>query len=248
MSIEYKALGQSLEHLDIPGRTVYGYFSSVGTWDEQGDLIEPGAFSKTIKERGPESSNPLIFHLYQHQPDKILGKPKVLKEDSKGLYFETSIAKTALGDEVLALYQEGILNQHSIGFAIPKGKSEIVEGTVNGWPKRVIKEIKLYEGSTVTWGANPKTPTLGIKTELVPIEAIKSHIDRLDYILRKGELPDADILTLAEIWRSQLLAHVEALTKSEEPTTPVTPEDAEPQSEDPAAALKDLRDYLKSLQ
>ena len=45
---------------------VEGYASIFGNIDSDKDMIMPGAFSKTITERGPGSAKPRIKHLWQH--------------------------------------------------------------------------------------------------------------------------------------------------------------------------------------
>ncbi len=72
-------------------------------------MISKGAFAKTLLENKAR-----IVHLYQHHPVQLSGRPTVLIEDEKGLYFETTIADTALGNERLELYRNGNIEEHSI--------------------------------------------------------------------------------------------------------------------------------------
>jgi hypothetical protein len=129
--------------VDTAGRIVTGYFSTFNFKDSDGDIILPGAFKKTIRERGPKGSN-RIYHLYQHWTDNILSQPHVLKEDKIGLYFESKMPNTTLANDKLELYREGILKEHSIGFEIMSEESD-KEKKVN-----YIKAVRLWEGSAVT--------------------------------------------------------------------------------------------------
>ena len=137
----------SVKDVDSKNRIVTGYLSSFGNIDYDNDIIVKGAFQKTIKERFAE-----IFFLYQHDWSRPLGKFKELKEDDKGLYFEAEIVETSYGLDQLKLYESGLVNEHSIGYQVIKDE----------WDKnaeiRTIKELKLYEGSAVTLGANSQTP------------------------------------------------------------------------------------------
>lgn len=126
--------------IDIQGRIVKGYFSVFDNVDSDGDIIRKGAYEKTLK-----ANRSRIQHLWQHNPHMPIGKLQELKEDSKGLYFESKLSDTALGNDVLKLYKEGIIREHSVGFEV---KDQIQSD------HREITEIKLWEGSTVTWGAN----------------------------------------------------------------------------------------------
>ena len=47
----------SIKDVDTKSRIVAGYFSAFNNVDSDGDLIKPGAFTKSINERGPGSSS-----------------------------------------------------------------------------------------------------------------------------------------------------------------------------------------------
>jgi HK97 family phage prohead protease len=177
----------SLKDINETGRTVMGYFASLNTLDSDGDVFVPGCFAKSLNENKER-----ILHLLQHDAQRPIGRPSVLKEDDLGLYFETAIPKTRFGDDVLQLYKDGVYKEHSVGFEmlnnIPlKHKGE----TVNG-----ITEARLWEGSTVTWGANENTPYLGVKGtkfSLTPYDLLERAFERtqiLQKTLHRGNLND----------------------------------------------------------
>lgn len=198
--------------VDVESRTICGYASTFNTVDSDGDLIVKGAFAKTLQENGVDSANPRIFHLYQHDITQVLGRPSVLIEDEKGLYFETTIANTRLGDDVLALYKEGIINEHSIGFQTIKSANR---GSYNE-----IQEVKLYEFSTVTFGANANTPFLGFKSQFVDQESITIQFDKVAKML-KGEITP-ETATLLTIYLNQLKsAFLELSTEAVEAEDPI---------------------------
>lgn len=141
--------------VNIQSRTVTGYYSRFGNIDSDGDMLVPGAFSKTIKERGIEGSG-LILHLADHRmdTDHVLGKPK-LWEVADGAMFETTISDTTKGNDILKLYRDGVINQHSFGFKTVKNAQK------SGYNE--IQEVFMYEVSTVPLGANSLTPFTGFK-------------------------------------------------------------------------------------
>lgn len=146
-----------IQDVDMKSRTVTGYFSRFGNIDHDGDIILPGAFTKSIKERGWEGKN-LIPHILDHDIHitlKQLSKPK-LYEKNDGGFFESTISDTTNGLDVLKLYRDGVINQHSFGFKITRKDDK------NGI--REIKEALIYEISTVTLGANEQTPFTGFKS------------------------------------------------------------------------------------
>lgn len=145
----------SVKDVDVKNGIVTGYFTSWGTVDSDGERFAEGAFDDSIARNGPEADNTRIKQLYQHDIRQILGVPKVLKQDGFGLYFETEIIETSLGQDVLKMYRADAL-EHSVGFI--RRKEEEIEGV------NVIKEAELMEGSSVTWGANPDTPFAGFKS------------------------------------------------------------------------------------
>ena len=159
-------------------RTVKAVWSRMNNVDLDNDVIVPEAFTKTLKERGPMGKN-MIFSLVDHKADMhhVIGKPSELYVDGDKLVAVTKIVPTAMGEDVIKLYDAGLINQHSIGFSTIK-QSEETTGI------RTIKELKLYEGSAVLWGANPETPTLGIKTN--NIELLSLRLESLKKAFKNG--------------------------------------------------------------
>ena len=151
-NITYKSVGSESIEIDFNTKKVAGYLSSFGNVDSWNDIIIKGAFAKTIKERKDK-----ILFLFQHNWQKPLGKFTELVEDDKGLYFEAEIVNTTYGEDLIKLYASKLINEHSIGFQTIKSETDNTEGI------RHISEIKLYEGSAVTLGANSETPFLGFK-------------------------------------------------------------------------------------
>ena len=210
-----KGFGGLVKDVDKTGRTVTGYFSTFGFKDSDGDIIIPGAFKKTLSERGPSGKN-RIFHLWQHRTDQILGKPAVLIEDEKGLYFETSFANTALGNDALQLYIDGIINEHSIGFNVIEYERNTEEDTT------IIKEVRLWEGSTVTWGANENTPSTGVKSKSEIKDDLTDAISRIEKALQNGKYTDE----IFELLQYELVDINETI-KSLGPDDPPEPSEAE---------------------
>src|SRR5579859_2551658 len=180
----HKSLPNSLKDVDAMQGVICGYASSFNVVDDGNDMVLPGAYTKTIAEQGPGSKQPRIKFLYQHDTTAILGVPRVLKEDGFGLYFEAKIAPTALGKDVLTLYQEGCITEHSIGYEVVQADWDRAQAV------RLLKELRLFEFSAVTFGMNPDTPTVGVKSlaDLSRLTAMAEQAERLDTILHSGNL------------------------------------------------------------
>lgn len=218
-----KSFGEITE-LDLEKRIVMGYAAKFGNIDLHGDMIMPGAFTKTINERGPQGKNEIWF-LHDHDTSKVNGKPQVLKEDNYGLYFEAKIVDTEAGEDTLTLYEEGLINQHSIGFTTIKENRVEPKG---GTPYYEIQEVKLFEFSSVLWAANPDTPFLGLKD--LDSNGLKERFDKLYKMLRKGNLKD-ETYELLEIEynfiKSEMFKLIDNRQKSDIVTTPdvINPEE-----------------------
>jgi len=168
-----KSTSVELKDVDETNRIVKGYLSAFDIKDSDSDIIRKGAFKKSLKERGVNSkSNRIIQHLRNHDWDHQIGVFKELAEDDYGLYFVSELGRSTKGTDALLDYQDGILREHSIGFNYVDGKIKKKEDDEHG-EYFEIKEVILWEGSGVTFGANSMTPVL---------EANKSILDS-DYLL-----------------------------------------------------------------
>lgn len=211
-----KDVGEAVKDVDSVKGIVTGYFSIFGNKDSDGDIVLPGAFRKTLKENGPGSDKPRILHLYMHDPYKPLSKPFVLKEDKMGLYFESKISDTSLGKDVLQLYLDKVLTEHSIGYQIVKREVDGEEET------QKLIELKLWEGSTVSWGANMDALVSTVKEEGQTGRSWDILISKLDALQTavKGNYTD-DTARQLEIQFNQLKQIIfSLLTKEPEVTTP----------------------------
>ena len=180
MNIQFKNLIANVGEIDVRGVTVSGYFAKFGNVDHDADIIKKGAFAKTIEERGPVGSNQ-IMHLLNHDTYAPLANPSLLKEKDFGLYFESTFPDTTIGVDTVKLYAAGVYNEHSIGFNTLN--YEMSEDKATKQPIRIIKEVKLWEGSTVTWGANEQTPFMGFKDMDKP-QMIDKLMERMEKLIR----------------------------------------------------------------
>jgi HK97 family phage prohead protease len=150
-------LEAEIKDMDIKQGIVTGYFSSFNTLDSDNDIILPNAFKRSIDNNGPESSKPRIKHLLNHDYTQPLGELLVLREDTKGLYYESKVGIHNLGVDFLKMVDSNLIKEHSIGFQITKWEKADKDGC------RYLKELKLWEGSSLTaWGANEDTPMCGV--------------------------------------------------------------------------------------
>lgn len=183
--------GNIIKDVDTKSGIVTGYFSAFGNVDHHNDVMVKGCYAKTIKERGVDGTDQ-IHHLLMHNWEKPIGKLLTLKEDDFGLYFESKLSKnTTAGKDAIGMYQDKLLKEHSVGFSTVK--NEPVDEANH------IKEVFLYEGSSVLLGANSQTPFTGFKTLAgkTQLEVI-NQIEALEKALYSGSFSDDTFLQMEE--------------------------------------------------
>lgn len=130
---------------------VEGYGSVFGNVDSHGDVILPGAFSKSIAERKSQGRT-----LPMHVMHGIFGGDGVpagvwndVQEDGKGLRVKGKISgvNTDAGQLLYQRVKDGALGGLSIGYSVPDGGSSKMSEP--GGPKRQIKQANLFEVSLV---------------------------------------------------------------------------------------------------
>ena len=203
----YKNLQQGISDVDVKKGIVTGYFSSFDNMDSDGDVIRKGAFSKTIKENFQR-----VRHLLDHDATKAVGKIQLLQEDAKGLYYESKAGRHTLGRDFLLMVEDGLINEHSIGFVTIKQKN------MGGYNE--ITEVKLYEGSSLQgWGANEMTPI----TDMKNLDTINQMMDNIMKAIKNGKYTDETFAKL-ELQFLQLQKELAEL-KEESVETPEPSED-----------------------
>ena len=93
---EHKTIQFKADDFDEEQGIFSGYGAVFGNVDSGGDIIEPGAFTKTIAE-GWERVKILALHNDSWLP---IGKPIELREDSNGLYIKAKISDTSMGRDI----------------------------------------------------------------------------------------------------------------------------------------------------
>lgn len=241
---------QQLVDIDNNKGIVKGYFSTFNIVDMDGDVIRKGAFTKSIMERGPDSNgNRRIQHLRQHDFNMQIGMIKELYEDDMGLVFVSKLGRSTLGQDALMDYQDGILREHSIGFLIPDGKFSLIEET-GGMD---IKEVNLFEGSGVTFGANPETMVMEVTKE--GLSSVNKYVELLNermnaYItaLKNGKGTDDRLyniemgLKVCQQEYNDIINKVNSLIGKEPEADPSTLED-EPKDNSKSKFLKAIMSY-----
>ena len=215
-----KDVANGIMDVDTTTRRVKAVWSRMNNVDLDNDIIVPEAFTKTLMERGPAGKN-LVWSLVDHKADmaNVIGKPEELYVEGDMLVAVTPIVETEKGTDMLKLYEAGLVNQHSIGFSTIKSDWQSEKQDV-----RVIKEVKLYEGSAVLWGANPETPTISVKSQTK--EDLNNRLERLLKAFRGGKFTD-DTFALMEIQIKNIQADLLALDFTQSAQKAIEPKQSE---------------------
>lgn len=134
--------------------TFCGYASLFGKADLASDVVEAGAFSRAIRERGAAG----IRMLYQHDPNEPIGTWTDISEDERGLLVRGRLTPgVARAREVLELMRAGALDGLSIGFRTVRARKDAKAGL------RRIVEADLWEISVVTFPMQPGARVESVK-------------------------------------------------------------------------------------
>ena len=275
---EKKAAHYSVKYADAniidvstSSRIVTGFFNSYNFFDSDKDVLIMGAAKKSIEERGVNSNAVAkIKHALNHDLTTLVGKLQVLEETTKngitGIYFESKIANTTLGNDTLINYKEGIYDNHSIGFKYnqlslieseknPVAWNEVVSKLLNPEDAEMmgylylVKEINLFEGSTVAFGANSLTPFLGVKSgskESMTL-ALVSKLNQLEHTVKNG-MQSEDMLSTFELQIKQfkqILKEIEVAETFDKSTLAKVPSEAK--SSEPIKPKFDIQQIIKNL-
>jgi uncharacterized protein len=158
-TMEYKSAQTEVKDLDKKGRVKF-YASVFGNEDYGGDVVEAGAFKKTISENYKK-----IRHLKYHDKNIMPGviiKDGGLIEDNYGLLVTSDLILTTQEghdtyEQYKAMLEADKSMDHSIGYSVIKKEQK---GDV-----RFLKELMLMEVSTLTaWGMNKFAETVDVKS------------------------------------------------------------------------------------
>ena len=133
-----------------------GYAAVFGNLDKGGDIIDPGAFTKTLLEK---KEFPLSW---MHDIRDLLGMVSA-EQDNVGLKIHGFLnLAVQSAREKYALMKQGVIKMLSIGYDTIKAVFES-----NGAVRR-LQELKLYEVSLVPWAMNPEALVTDVKMEGKP--------------------------------------------------------------------------------
>lgn len=195
---------------------ISGFFSTYDkTPDSYGDIIEPGAFTKTIEKR-EESGHPFPL-CFNHDFSAVIGAVDTVKDTETGPFIEAHFLDTQLSQDVRKMLQSGAIYQFSFAYDVISSR-EPTEEEKRAGVKNVLTEVDVFEISVVTVPANQNAVATEVKTMAIEEKQGKRN--------RKA---DEDVI-------NQIIELAQSLLNEDEPEDnpqeeeEVVPEEVEPEA------------------
>lgn len=146
--------------------TFKGYASVFGNVDSYQEIVEAGAFSKSLRDMR-KNGGPIPV-LWQHDSTQPIGGDELCSEDDKGLKADgfLLIDVLPLAKQAHALLKNRVVKGLSIGYQVERDSLNEKTGV------RTLHQLALHEYSIVTFPANT----------LATVESVK-------FAVREGHLP-----------------------------------------------------------
>jgi len=137
-----------------------GYGSVFGVVDSYNEVVAPGAFTESLKERASKGRKLPV--LWQHRSSEPIGYYEDVSEDERGLYLAGILLKSdvRLAGEAFALMKAGVVTGLSIGYWVRESSYDEKTGI------RTLTRLDLEEVSLVTFPANDEARVDAVKFKL----------------------------------------------------------------------------------
>ena len=175
----HKILKGTATAVDEAEGIVEAYVNTMGVADADGDIVDPAAFDKSIRENLP------IPVLSGHDQSRLVGKvifaqPELVEGEEYRLFTRMQMnMDTESGRDAYSNVAGDFVREWSVGFNIPADSDVEHEGSDVATVVRRIQNLDWVEVSTVIRGASPDTATIAAKSskEVEEVKgAIPSHL------------------------------------------------------------------------
>lgn len=217
--------------------TFEGILSTYGNIDEVGDVCEKGCFDASLAMEG--AKRPL---LWQHDTTQPIGSFEAYTDETSLRIKGRINLEVARGREAYALLKAGDLDGASIGYL-----AEDYDYDRDGI--RHLRQVRLLEGSLVTFPANPLA-----RVQAKSLEARKARIMKYAQMKSLDELDEAtrqkilkELAELDEAERADDSAEEKPAAEDEEKSEDKPAEETAEQSEDQTDEEADLKAEVEKL-
>lgn len=193
MNHKYKEFAVQKSAGEKDAGTISGYFSTYDREpDSYGDIIAPGAFTETIKNR--EASGHPFPLCWNHDLNQIIGKVDAIEDTEKGPLMTASFFDSPLAQEKREIVKSGVVYQFSFAYDVLAWQRPTEEEEKAGIAN-VLTKLDLFEVSIVPIPANQNAVMTDIKSgrrnKKTDEEKIRQIISLANQLL-DDEVDDAD--------------------------------------------------------
>jgi HK97 family phage prohead protease len=156
--------------------TFTGFASIYGVKDLADDIIEPGAFRRTIQEKGAE--RPLLWSHDAAEPIGLVA----LQDDARGLAVRGTLdLDTEAGRNAYSRLRKGIVRGLSIGYRIARDNgAKLINGV------RHLVDLDLHEVSLVVMPLNPEAVVTGVKSQVTDVRSFERFLHSAGWSKREA--------------------------------------------------------------
>ena len=203
MGMQHKSVDVQFKTEEKPdGKMRFGgYLSVFGNVDSYGDIVERGAFAKSL-ESIAESGRVLPI-LENHggwktgaQDVTPIGYFESLKEDQHGLHVSGVLYNTTRGRDVYTILKEspkGSMGM-SIGYRVIRSRNATRDEYAKSGVMQYLEELELHEGSIVTFPANKEARVEDVKSDVMMLRTFERA-------LKEGGFNAKDAKTIVSIFK-----------------------------------------------
>jgi uncharacterized protein len=228
LSRNFNALSKfnfEIKTVDSEKYEVEGFASVYGNVDLGGDIVEPGAFKRTLDHK---ATVPLLWN---HDPGQVIGTAE-LSDSPSGLKVKGFLNKSVMkANEIYALLKQKAIEGFSIGYDTVKQDWD------NG--NRLLKEVALWEVSIVTFPMNELATVTAVKSAK-SFNALMAQVVSAAQTMKEKDF-DIETVGCAKTALETLLASTKPAGDSGKAHSPATQTEAE------LAEQRDLADIEKTL-
>lgn len=149
-----------------PEGTFTALVSVYGNKDHGGDVVEAGAFTKTLHEWAlKERPIPLVWSHKYNEVENFIGEILEIKETDEGLWIKAQLdIDQPRAARIHQLMKRGLLTEFSWS-GLVREYEWLEDDEDDWWPGMKILDIDLWEAGPCFKGANPDTELLSVKSD-----------------------------------------------------------------------------------
>lgn len=167
-----------------PGE-ISGYASVFNVVDAQGDIVRPGAFAKSCRERVAAGKVALMIRHFANGGDvaESIGTIAEAKEDDKGLWIKCNLFPTQVAQETREKVKAspGLFGL-SIGYKIVRSADiRDADGNITG---KELNEVALYEVTLTMMPANEETTGTASAKNVSEINELRERLAAVEAAIK----------------------------------------------------------------